>query len=78
MVLANLCVFGIGPNRSAVDLYETSTAYSTAYNVFPDRFSSNELTAAYLTTLAPQTSQLNFFVRLDFHHLSIQDVYSGS
>lgn len=45
---------------SNVPLYLTSTGYSTAYNVAPERFSSNELTAAYLITVAPQTSQLNF------------------
>jgi len=52
---------GFSANTSAVPLYLTSTAYSTATNVFPDRFSSKDLTNAYLVTLAPQTNQLNFF-----------------
>jgi hypothetical protein len=58
--LETVVLTSFSANTSAVPLYETSTAYSTATTVFPSRFSTDELTNAYLVTLAPQTSQLNF------------------
>ncbi|KZT28740.1 hypothetical protein NEOLEDRAFT_1239282 [Neolentinus lepideus HHB14362 ss-1] len=39
----------------------TSGAYSPATEVFPDRFNQSGLPSTYLTTLAPQTQQLNFW-----------------
>ncbi|KZT28707.1 alpha beta-hydrolase [Neolentinus lepideus HHB14362 ss-1] len=39
----------------------TSGAYSTATEVFPDRFNKSGFPSTYLTTLARQTQQLNFW-----------------
>ncbi|TFK48793.1 alpha beta-hydrolase [Heliocybe sulcata] len=39
----------------------TSGAYSTATEVFPDRFKDSGLPSTYLVTLARQTQQLNFW-----------------
>lgn len=58
--LDTVVLTGFSANTSFVPIYLTSTAYSTATIVFPDRFSSSELTTAYLTTLSPWTNQLNF------------------
>ncbi|KIJ63687.1 hypothetical protein HYDPIDRAFT_92149 [Hydnomerulius pinastri MD-312] len=52
---------GYSANATALPLYFTSTAYSTASLVFPTRFSNAELTNPYLVTLAPWTNQLNFW-----------------
>ncbi|EPQ54849.1 alpha/beta-hydrolase [Gloeophyllum trabeum ATCC 11539] len=39
----------------------TSGAYSTASQVFPERFKDADLASTYFVTLAPQTQQLNFW-----------------
>lgn len=51
---------GFSANTSFVAEYLTSTAYETATQIFPSRF-SNDLSNAYLVTATPSTNQLNFF-----------------
>jgi len=59
--LAGVVLTGFSFNGTAVPLYLTSAAYTTASEVAPTRFSSSDLSSAYLLTLGPQTTQLNFF-----------------
>ncbi|KAG9007985.1 hypothetical protein FRB94_008310 [Tulasnella sp. JGI-2019a] len=59
-LLAGVVLTGFTFNATAAPLYLTSAAYTTAYEVAPARFSSSDLSSAYLLTLAPQTGQLNF------------------
>ncbi|CAD6581137.1 MAG: hypothetical protein CYPHOPRED_001494 [Cyphobasidiales sp. Tagirdzhanova-0007] len=51
---------GFSANTTAVPLYQTSAAYSTASIVAPSRFPATQFTNAYLITLSAWTNQLNF------------------
>ncbi|KZT28741.1 alpha beta-hydrolase [Neolentinus lepideus HHB14362 ss-1] len=52
---------GFSTNATGISPFLTSAAYATATEVFPDRFNQSGLPSTYLTTLAPQTQQLNFW-----------------
>ncbi|EMD39654.1 hypothetical protein CERSUDRAFT_92149 [Gelatoporia subvermispora B] len=52
---------GFSNNATGQGYFLAGGAYSTATEVFPQRYSSGELPNAYLVTLANQTQQLNFW-----------------
>lgn len=60
-VFSGVVLTGFTFNQSALPLYTMSAAYSSAYDVAPTRFTSSELSPAYLIMLAPQTNQFNFY-----------------
>lgn len=58
--LSTVVLTGFSANTTFVPIYLTSTAYSTASLVAPDRFPSSQFTNAYFITLSAWTNQLNF------------------
>jgi len=57
---------GFSANTSAVQLYLSSAAYTTATKIFPERFSADELDDGYLVTANAQQNALNFLYRTGY------------